>query len=452
MINEYAEDILKYIVQERDGKTFLKLLDNDLFDLHEHQVVFDFFKQYVEKYTNVPKLSNMLEYLDKATRKTPVEDEVYEILEKTIRKMYVPLTAERTQLRETLKEYCQTKKVKNLFLKYAPKLKESKKKGEALETIADIYQEMTRAVRIGEDDAENNRGQPLIASAGVVDLIEGEAHPFFLEGVNKLTTRHGFYKPQLIIFMGGPKSFKTGMLINAAIGYMRQGLKVYYADAENGVSDINMRAKQCILEATFEELKDNRFQKEWKSITKQIKRFGGELIVDYYPANRSSMDDVEINLDYWKEEVGFQPDLIIYDYLDLFKPVKQARRNQEKRNDIQDVYHDAIRLNQKRGTFSFSQSQVKQSAVGKKEIKVTDFAEDFAKAANAHAAFAVCRTPDEEDEGTARIIPVMQRAGKKYKGGKNFCMVRIDEERQYVEEINLSSEMKRLKQIALQDE
>lgn len=103
-----------------------------------------------------------------------------------------------------------------------------------------------------------------------------------------------------------------------------------------------------------------------------------------------------------RDERGWVPDVILWDYPDLFEPTDKSIK--DKRLKIQAVYFEIINLNHKWGCFSMGLSQISRNAVNKAVINMKDFAEDFGKAANCHAAFAICRTEEEMEAGTARLI------------------------------------------------
>ena len=57
-------------------------------------------------------------------------------------------------------------------------------------------------------------------------------------------------------------------------------------------------------------------------------------------------------------------------------------------------------------------------------------------AANCHAAFALCRTPEEVEAGIGRLVPVVQRQGDRYRSS-TVCVVEIDEKIGLVREISI---------------
>ena len=180
-----------------------------------------------------------------------------------------------------------------------------------------------------------------------------------------------------------------------------------------------------------------------------FKVMGGDLQIGFFPAGKAKLDDVDLELEYYRDEFNWVPDVIVYDYLDLFQGPDPRK---DKRIQIQDNYHAAIALNVKWGMWAMTVSTVNRGAVDKAVINMKDFGEDFAKAYNCHAAFAICRTPEEMEFGTARIIPVVQREGVPY-AGKNTCTIQIQAELQNIYEVRMADLVTKMrKSKKLQDE
>lgn len=216
---------------------------------------------------------------------------------------------------------------------------------------------------------------------------------------------------------------KTGTLINLAKGYVTDGLKVFYADFENGAENILMRFEQCLTGATYEEMQEGIYDDILLQQMAKITKLGGEFIIQSYQANIHTLDDVEADILALKE-MGVDIQLVCYDYLDLAKCADKTIT--QDTHKIQHIYHHAISLNKKHNMFSITPSQVNRSAVNKENIDMTDFARDFGKAMNVHAAFAIMRTDDESDKGIARIGTVVQRMGKRPTKNKNNQSVYTD--------------------------
>ncbi len=438
MTLDFQDSLLKYLFQDKGAKRFKDYLDQSVFDIPTFQLVYGFWYDYVTKYNSTPSKSNFLEFIDRAVRRSKgaVTQEVYDEILNTVAVVYTPDTNDYEFNKDVIIEYAQRKGMRNVFTTKADKLKNA-----SVEELNAIYTQVQNIVRIGADTeaVEKNRGGFMFRDSDKqIAEEEIKAHPTFLHGLNKMTAARGFYSPQLILLMGGPKAFKTGLILSILIEYARMGLKVFIADAENGLADMKARIKQGYLECERHELRGYAW--ELKEILKRVKLYGGEIVPNFFPAYVSTLDDVDRELERLANEEDWHPDIIFYDYLQLFG--SSNKKIIDKRLQIQDVYHHAIRLNNKYNTFAFTAAKVKQDAVNKLVIKVNDFGEDFAQAYNCHATFALCRTEDEVREGNGRIIPVVQRSGTAYKfGASTTCAIRISEPTQTIVELDAEAYM-----------
>lgn len=427
---DFQWEVMKFILQEKEGKPYLPLLDSAVFDLPEVQLIFDLVKSYTESYNAVPTKVTLLEFFDRVSEKNNLKGEVYQKIEDGILRCFQPFEEKSQLIKDTLIEYAQLKKTKAMIREYSPRLKEG------VDVFKKMRREMEEIVSLTDRGikAEPSKSQGLLTDHEEPVGITEQGHPTYLKALNRMTAARGFHTPQLIVLMGAPKSFKTGNALKLAVEYARDGLKVYYVDNENGKASIRARLRQTLLECTREELKEPEMKKALDEVVVRFGALGGEVKFDFYPAHTKSAADVDMELERLKEEEDWIPDLILWDYPDLMVAIDPKKRA-EKRINIQHVYFDIINLNAKWNVFSIALSQVNKNAVDKAVINMKDFAEDFGKAMNCHAAFALCATPEEQELGMVRIIPVVQREGVQY-NGKHVCVIRMEQDRMKIEEVD----------------
>ena len=444
MTIEFQNCLLKFLFQDKDAKKYKDYLDQSVFDVPVWQLIFGLWKEYVNKYNNIPSKSSFIEYTDRAAKcsKGAVTAEVYTELLNTIAVVYTPNGNEYEFTKDVIIEYARRKGVRNLFSSKADKIKLA-----TVEDLDNIYTELRRIVSIGAEakDEDKNRGGFLFRDGNSqVQNNLSDGHPTFLHGLNRMTAARGFYSPQLILLMGGPKAFKTGLILSILIEYARSGLNVFIADAENGVNSIRTRIKQNLLECERHEV--SQYGADLKNILKRIKSYGGDIVPHFFPAYISTLDHVDAELERLAIKEEWVPNIIFYDYLQLFSSSNKKILN--KQDQIQDVYHHAIRLNNKWNTFAFTAIKVKREAVSKLVLKADDIGVDFGQAYNCHATFALCRTELESQEGNARIVPVLQREGTVHKyNSSTTCAIRINEATQTVTELDAEAYM-----LVLEDE
>jgi len=430
MTAEFQLGLLKYLVQEPDGMQYIPDVDENIFDLVQHQIAVQVIRKYYRLYGIVPGQVAAKQFLEEEIIDTPdLNKEVVTSLRNTFDDLYtlIPL-GDKVKLQDTLLISLQERQIDRVFTDYA----------DGRITNDQLFMRMNKVAALAKDTIDDiyTDGGFLVADRHKHYDEQVEGHPTFLHDLNMLTAAKGFYSPQLIIFMSGPKHFKTGLMIKLAVEYARDGYKVYYADGENGARSVRNRAKMALMECTLRELFDPEIEQELDDVMYRFGKYmGGDLYIDNYPAGVKAVGDVKGRLQYLKEEYGFIPDIIFWDSIDHFLPTNLIDQKRDPRIQIQKVYHEVIALNKAIGCFSFAPSQVNRKAINKKVFDMTDLAEDFGKAMNSHCIMAICATEEEVEQGIRRIIPVAQREGVAYKG-KNMCMIRVDEERMIVQELD----------------
>jgi len=433
MRNDFEDQLLQFVIQNNKSKKYAEILDNRIFLHKDNKVVYDIFQNYVKEYHVSPSQESLSQYFEDSVKGQDIESSVIRQIVSHIQKLYIPLQTETVYIRQRINTYVKKRETKELFKKYGGKVNEEDVKDDLFDEISNEFRRVKDIGQLFNNTEEVKHGF-LIRDHNTYIQEMKDPVPIFLNGVNRLTAAGGFYSPQLILFMGGPKGFKTGSLILVCNGLVKRGLKVYYADTENGDESIKNRSQQAYLGTDLYGLYEHENQEILDQILDKIGRMGGDLYVDWFPAETCCIQDVADRLETLRIEHNWFPDVIAYDNLDNFIPSKSQDRRKDKRLQIQTIYHEAINFNKKHNILGFNLSQVRKEAVDKKVITLKDFAEDFGKAMNSHAAFALCRTEEEQESLVGRWLPVVQREGKKYLG-KNFCSVYIQEETMEMREI-----------------
>jgi hypothetical protein len=436
MTLEYQQAMLSYIVQFNEGLTYIDDLSEEIFDLLEHKLVLQILKKYKKAYNSLPAKLAAMQFVEEQIKETKdlspaITKDIREVMED----IFFPLAeGDRQKIQDTIIIEVQQTNIDSIFMDHAAgKL-----------SPAQVLLKMNKLgsmVKSAGEDTYNDGGF-LVEDRDKFQDEQVQGNPTFLHDLNDMTAAGGFYSPQLIVFLSGPKHFKTGIILKIAVEYARGGSRVYYADNENGTRQLRNRAKMAIMECELHELFDGGIEDEINDTLYRFGKYmGGDIFIDSYPANTKSMLDVKNRLAYIKEEFNWEPDIIIYDTIDKFIPSQIIDRKRDPRICIQLVYDECINLNKELGTFAIVPSQVNRKAIGKKTFSISDLAEDFGKAMNAHSVWAICATDDEIEQGIRRIIPAAQREGVGYKG-KNICMIRVEESRMVVEEIDKEEYLK----------
>ncbi len=426
----FQRNILKWLVQNRRGVDFLPLMEERLFDLAELKAAFQLMGGYLKEYKKLPKRAeSLLQYFRRESRGQTISDDLVERITLEIEACY-DLLSDPEIVQDSVVEYAQSKAMREILKDYRTKVDELD--GTVLNSLLQDVNKVIDMARQGDEAAD--LGKLLLRHHHEIEENILDGHPCCYAGLNALTAKNGFLTPELIVFLGQPKSFKTGLLLNIALGYVRAGLNVYYVDCENSKNSIVRRMRQAMVKATYTEMRKQTYSKELDEIVLLTSKMGGDFGVDYYAGNSGkTIADVERNLQWYKEQYNWVPDVIIYDYLDLMDSTNRYVKNEQEK--IQKVYFEAIDLNSRLGTFCFTGSQVNRNAVNKEDIDMTAFAKDFGKAANCHAAFALIRTADMMETGEMHIKPIAQREGVP-PSSHNKVRMKLNESRMMCEEID----------------
>jgi len=376
---DYQKRIASFLFNDRKAISLASNIDSSIVDDPALGELIKIWKHYVTEYRRSPDETIVRRIIDKeAENQKDLDQETIDDLKMTLSSIY-RIDYDALQQKDVV-EYAKKRFIDQMTTELI--------KGRATLSSEKLV-EKTRSL-IGRF---NLLGSTAIEESGVFIVKDPKklhssipkGIPTFIPQLNSVMDAKGFFSPQNIVLMAPPKGFKTGTLLNFCKHWVMRGKKIYYADWDNGLSVL-------------------------VQIMEKIQRMtGGELRLDEFQAKKDSMTDVDSRLEYLKFEYGFEPDIIIYDYIDLAGV--SDRDIKDRREKIQHNYYEAVNINKRRGTFSITVSKVKQSAFKKDPIDLEDFGEDSEKAYNAHAAFALVSTPEEKKLGLARFQVVLQRQG-----------------------------------------
>lgn len=430
---EFQRDILRFIVSARDkGVPHLDKISPNLFDDSDLRIVAECLRAYRKTYNTIPgSYVNLWQFFLNESSKSQISPDTKKTVERVVYEVFTPYVGDTPIMIESITKFAKFKGVTKTLDEYGPRIYEG------VEVFDEMVGKLQKAISIGADDelSKRNQGTFLIRDrekAAETAQALGDGAPTFIHGLNKMRTTGGFMAPEITVIMSGPKFFKTGLIMNLIKYYLAQGKNIYWADTENGVRQLQTRLKQCILEATYQEIKRDAYQQELKTILDTAYEFGGDFINDFYTSD-DNCDSIDKRLRELRDEYNWTPDIIVIDDPDKLKA--NDRKINDPRVRIKTVYTDMLALNNKWNCFSFVPSQVGRNAISKKIIKVKDLAEDISKSHTAHCLLALCRTELDLEDGLARLVVVLQRDGNPYREGSEIAL-KIDGSRMMVKEVD----------------
>ena len=405
---EFQFDLLKYTVLDRNGYKALELYQDSYFVLTHHAIIAHALKGYYKRKRKVPgrtilieeinRLLNSKDYINNVT-----DDDRKEVLD-IINKLYKGIVTDGDEILEKAEKFAQfvdlKESIENVdLLDYNNYDAFSRKVNKA---ISPRLQKMEERGSFLIKDVRHRQLKRMDSSSIIPT-------PFWQ--VNRLTNAGGYAKGSIIVVLDRSKKFKTGMLVNVALGYLR-GKNVLVIDLDNGEDEFMTRIEQALIKKNKKEILDGEFNKQVNKALLKRKRLGSELVIKRMPALITTANDIRTYMDYLYREFGFVADELIIDYIGKMGCISGKDSLHER---ISEAYIDIANLAlEKKIEHVWTAHHVTKDAVRRREAKKyesSDLSGSIDISKHVQAIFGLNRTPEEEAKGIQRLEVVEQRDG-----------------------------------------
>lgn len=426
---DFQLDLLKYTVLDKNGYKALELYEDSYFSVTHHAIIAHALKTYYKRkrkvagkailLEEVTRLFNSRDYVNNIT-----DNDREEILD-TVNKLYKGVVTDGDEILEKTERFANYVELKDCvenvdLLDYnsyepfarkiqkaiSPRIRKIEERGSFL--IKDIKQRQLRRK----------------------DTSSIIPTPFWQ--VNKLTNAGGYSKGSIIVVLDRSKKFKTGMLVNVAIGYLR-GKKVLVIDLDNGEDEFMTRVEQGLSRKKKAEILSGDFDKQIRQSLVKRKKLKSEMVVKRMPALTTTANDIRSYMDYLYREFGFVPEVLIVDYIGKMGCISGKDSLHER---ISEAYIDMGNLAlEKNIEHVWTAHHVTKDAVKRRESKryeASDLSGSIDISKHVQAIYGLNRTPEEEDAGIQRLEVVEQRDGVP----KGRAVFKIDIATNYMKEFN----------------
>jgi replicative DNA helicase len=234
--------------------------------------------------------------------------------------------------------------------------------------------------------------------------------PFPWKAFNDIT-QGGYGEGDLILIFGNPGGGKSWSIVSMAGLAVQLGYNVVYYSLELGENYVGQRFDAYFTGIPVDQVKNNR-----KKVEETISNLKGKLIIKEYSPKRASLDTIETHL----ETLEIKPDVIFIDYLDL---LKNRKKRNERKDDIDDVYTDAKGLAKELQIPIVSPSQANRTGAEKEILEGTHIGGSYDKLMIGDIVISLARGRKDKLEGTGRWHFMKNRYGK---DGCTFFSPQID--------------------------
>lgn len=409
-LNDYGKSFqLKVIGALLTDKTFVlnvrDVLQESYFDSEAHKwIIRQVISYFDEFHTNITMevLKIELQKVDNDVLKVAIKEE--------LRHSYEASQEDLEYTKDEFTAFCKNQEMKNAIIASTDLLK--------VEDYEGIRTLIERALRAGQEKSVGHEYKKDVETRYREDYRPTIPTPW--DVTNDLFSG-GLGPGDLFLVFGGPGAGKSWLSVGIAAHAVLMGYNVIYYTLELGESYVARRFDSYMTGYPMEELKDHRDE-----VDRLVSELPGNLIVKEYAPRTATISTLEAHIQKCKGE-GFEPHLIVIDYIDYLKSSKH--RIGEKKDEIDDVYIGAKSLAKTLKIPVISPSQVNRSGAKDQVIEGDKAAGSYDKMMVADMAISLSRQKEDKVLGTGRIFIMKNRYG----GDGITYNIRIDTTNGHVE-------------------
>lgn len=420
---EFQLEILRFLVQDKDGGLVVKRVKPSYLVLIEHSIIAEGLVKFFKKNNKVPsknilkqEIKELLEgknYVDLVT-----QDDVPNI-NKIIDDLYNTPLQDSEYIRDKIYQFSTYVEMKNLNESFD------------LENF-DQYEEYSKKFdRILQNSKPKTEDEPLylirdLAQRQFKRRVDPDVVPSPYKQLNDLTNAGGFPFGSVLVLLDKPKAKKTFFLVNLAKGYLRMKKSVLYIDTENGKNQIMDRMIQSSINVSKKELYTGDFDKKEASHIRKLSRFGVELVIERVPAMITDCNYIRDLIDKLRSQ-GINIQVVIIDYA---AKLASIARDKEDFDRISNVYVDIQNLaDEENLDCIWTANHITREGAKHRETRYeeNDISGAISIVRNAQGIYGLNATPQEESEGIQRLEIVVQRDGLPF--GRAVFKVDVEHQR-----------------------
>lgn len=420
---EFQLEILRFLVQDKDGGLVVKRVKPSYLVLIEHSIIAEGLVKFFKKNNKVPS-KNILkqeikELLESKNYVDLVTKEDVPNINKIIDDLYNTPLQDSEYIRDRIYQFSTYVEMKNLNESFD------------LENF-DQYEEYSKKFdRILQNSKPKTEDEPLylirdLAQRQFKRRVDPDVIPSPYKQLNDLTNAGGFPSGSVLVLLDKPKAKKTFFLVNLAKGYLRMKKSVLYIDTENGKNQIMDRMIQSSINVSKKDLYTGEFDKKEASHIRKLSRFGVELVIERVPAMITDCNYIRDLIDKLHSQ-GINIQVVIIDYA---AKLASIARDKEDFDRISNVYVDIQNLaNEENLDCIWTANHITRDGAKHRETRYeeNDISGAISIVRNAQGIYGLNATPQEEAEGIQRLEIVVQRDGLPF--GRAVFKVDVEHQR-----------------------
>jgi replicative DNA helicase len=362
------------------------ILDTEMFDNPAHKWIVGEILRYYYKYHTTPST----DALQVEVRK--IENEVLKVsVVEQLKEALKSSNEDREYVEQEFSSFCKNQQIKKAILNSVSLLE----KGQ----YDDIKYMMDQALKAGQDKSIGHEYEKDIETRYREE--ERAAIPTAWPHVNELLMG-GLGSGDLGIIFGNPGGGKSWMLVNIGAMAVQRGYTVCHYTLELSEYYVGKR-----YDALFTGIDVQNVQKHRGAIEEAVNKIKGKLIIKEFPMGKATTHSIESHIQKCRD-LGYGPDLVIVDYVDL---LKSKTKSIDPKDAIDDVYTATKGMARELKVPIWTVSQVNRAGAKDDVIEGDKAAGSYNKMMIADFAMSLSRKRQDKVNGTGRIHIMKNRYG-----------------------------------------
>ena len=388
---KFQENMCQLMLEDRPFYDQIsEVLDINFFEKKYLQIFIETLMKHREKYSTHPNFEVMMTLLrtelnhhDKATARQ-------------VREFFARIKSsdgveEAAWIKDKAIDFCRKQVLKGAMMKSVKLLKSS-----SFDEIEKVIQD---ALKLGTD---NNFGHEYHKDAlARFEIINRSPITTGWPRMDEIC-KGGLGKNELGVVIAPTGAGKSMVLVHLAAEGLKQGKTVVYYTLELKDTVVGGRFDSCLTGIPLNEMRDRK-----EEILSKIEGIDGSLIIKEYPTKSASVQTIKNHIEKLKKR-GIEPDMILVDYADLLRPV---RNTNEKRHELEETYESLRALAQIYEMPVWTASQTNRGGLNAEVITMEAISEAFNKCFVADFIFSLSRTVQDKQANKGRIFIAKNRNG-----------------------------------------
>ena len=405
---EFNENIQRGILYllKSDKDFYLQIVNlvkPDYFEFPSHGKIFSVVRDYYEKYKKLPTDDFIEQELrDTKSQKESIHDYTDEI--QYINRLDTSALEGQDYFLDLIEAFAKREAMKEAIKQSLFLIKEDRM--EETEQLIRKALTVSRTVDVGQQYFSdfNSRWDRTYNSE------EQDKYKMFLPRLNA-SLEGGLGEKELAMVIAPPGVGKSLWLVNQAVESMMEGRKVLYVSLEMSEDKIAQRFDSVTTLISQAHLKDAAAQLK---VSERLSIFrtnfpDSKLVIKEFPTGTINVNALRALLVQLRNYEDFIPDVIIVDYLELMRPV---RENQHEYQAQQRIAEELRGLAMEMKVLLWTATQTNRQGRAVKIITDAELGDSYGKIRTCDFAVSLNQNEEEFDNGTMRAYVVKSRNGR----------------------------------------